>query len=588
MLLSRASRIALAILMFVTAFAFGCGGGDDGTKPSPESPDAGGTNVAKIYRLLPGVTVYGVDHTYRTADFTDDAKEWDPVFDLISQAQTSLDVAVMRINRQSFVDALLDRSITAHIRIVTEKAYYEDPLYRPFYQQLLNPLRNNGNIEIVTDNDGSPRLMHSRFLIIDHAKVALGSYNFSVEGCERTMGDVVVINDSRIADAFENQFEQMFAEGKFGANKRDAIQHAYSVGGGSGQIEVYFGPTDEPRDILINEIEVSQYVVAGVQQFSDTQLASYIAQWLEGTAGRIEPETGVTAESRAMYLTINDIGAYGDANEDAIYDALVSGIGGGVDDTTYAAGFVINQPPTSVWANIGVHLNHKFLYADHAAVAGGNPSVVISTGNWTTQGLDLNDEAIVILRGSALSTKYHYAYWLNTAHLGADFVTRDVREDAQISLMYPFITNMEEDDARIPRDVALADMSCGLIHGKVTNFKREFTYQDSNGDLQTMQIDIQWEITGEYYFGGNITGYVNPLFDENEVTNPEGNFVIVVPAGRIEIKAVVTDSDGAPVDLFTPDTEIVDIGPGGVRRKDFSVSGVQVGEGTPGGGGGGL
>jgi hypothetical protein len=537
--------------------------------------------VAKIYQVLPGITVYGVDHTYRTQDFTDDAKEWDPVFDLISQAQTSLDIAVMRINRQAFVDALLDRSVTAHIRIVTEKAYYENPLYRPFYQQLLNPLRNNGNIEIVTDNEGTPRLMHSRFLIIDHAKVAMGSYNFSVEGSERTMGDVVVINDVRVAEAFEDQFEQMFVEGKFGANKRDSIQHTYSVGGGAAQVEVYFGPTDALRDIVITEIEASQYVIGAVQQFSDLTLGNYIYQWLMGSAGR------GTAADRALYLTINDIGVYGDEYENAVYDDLVAGMfegGGSGEDDTYAAGFIVNQPPDNIWASVGAHLNHKYIYADHAAT-GGLPSVMISTGNWTTQGFDLNDEVIVILRGTTLTSKYHYAYWFQTAHLGSDFITRDVREDAQISMMYPFITNLEAEDARIPRDPALADLSCGLIHGQVTNFQREFTYQDSDGNLQTMQIDLQWEITGEYYFGGNITGYINPLFDENELTNPDDNYILVVPAGRIEVLAVVTDPDGTPVDMFTPDAKIIDIGPGGVRGEDFSVSGVQIGDGGTGDGG---
>jgi len=580
MSLPRASRVALAIMLLVAALAYGCGGDDDGTTPGPASPDNQGTNVAKVYQVLPGITVYGVDHTYRTHDFTDDSKDWDPVFDLISQAQTSLDIAVMRINRQAFVDALLDRSVTTHIRIITEKAYYEDPLYRPFYQQLLNPLRNNGNIEILTDNDGSPRLMHSRFMIIDHAKVALGSYNFSVEGSERTMGDMVVINDVRIAEAFEDQFTQMFVEGKFGANKRDSIQHAYSVGGGVAQVEVYFGPTDNPRDILITEIEASQYAIGAIQQFSDVTLANYIYQWLMGGAGM------GTAEDRALFLTINDIGVYGDEYENAIYDGLVAGMAGGSGgEGGYPAGFIVNQPPDSIWASVGAHLNHKYMYTDHAAT-GGLPSVIISTGNWTTQGFDLNDEVMVILRGTTLTSKYHYAYWFQVAHMGSDFITRDVREDAQISLMYPFVTNMEAEDSRIPRDPALADLSCGLIHGQVTNFKREFTYQDSDGNLQTMQIDLQWEITGEYYFGGNITGYVNPLFDENSLTNPDNNYILVVPAGRIQVLAVVTDPDGSPLDMFTPDAEIVDIGPGGVRKVDFSVSGVQIADGGTGSGGG--
>ncbi len=578
MSLVRVARIGTVIIFAVPLLLASCGGGGDDSVTPPVNEE--GTNTAKIYDLFPGVVMHGVDRTYRTAEFTDDPKEWDPILDLISQAQSSLDIAVMRIDRQQFVDALLTQSGSVHIRIVTEKAYYEDPLYLPFYQQLLNPLRNNGNIEIATDNDGAPRLMHSRFMIIDRAKVALGSYDFSVEGSERTTGDVLVISDARIAEVFTNQFNQMFVERKFGVTKRDAVQHAFSIAGGAGQIEVWFGPTDDPRDILMSEIDASVIVIAAVQQFSDFTMANHVLQWLGGNTG------AAPTEDRSLYLTINDIGAYGDEDENIVYDALVSGMssGGQGGQQGYPAGFFVNQPPNAIWANVGMHLNHKYMYADHAGT-NGVPSVVVSSGNWTTQGFNLNDEVMVILRGSLLTSKYHYAFWFQAAHLGEEMSTRDVREDAQVFLMHPFTTNLEAEDPRIPRDPALADLSCGLIHGRVTNFQPEVTYQDADGNLQTIYIDIQWEITGEYYFGGDITGYVNPLFDENERTNPEYNYILAVPAGRIEVKAVVTDPDGSPIETFTAQTKTVDICPGGVRQLDFTISTVQS-DGADGGGAG--
>jgi len=562
-------------MLLASFLLVGCGGGGDETRgPAPGGGD--GTSTAKVYDVFPGVAVHTVDRTYRTLDFTDDPKEWDPVFDLITQAQTSLDVAVMRINRQAFVDALLAKSATAHIRIVTEKAYFDDPLYRPFYQQLLNPLRNNSNIEIVTDNDGTPRLMHARFMIVDRAKVALGSYNYEVEGCERTIGDVLVINDSRVAEAFTNQFNQMFVERKFGAAKRDAVQHAFSVAGGTGQIEVYFGPTDNPRDILMSELDASAIVIAAVQQFSDFTMANHVIQWLQGAAG------AAPAGERALYLTLNDIGVYGDADENLVYDALVAGMEGTQEEEGYTAAFFVNQPPTAVWAQVGAHLNHKFMYADHAGTDG-VPSVTVNTGNWTTQGFNLNDEVIVILRGAVLSSKYHNGqfFWLQLPHLGEDTISRDFREDAQVSLMYPFISTADSDDLA-PRDPALADLSCGVLHGKVGNFQQEVTYQDADGNLETINIDLQWTITGEYYFGGDIAGYVYPTYDENERTNPGHNYILVVPAGRITVTAVVVDDTGNPITGFTPQSKTIDIGPGGVRQTDFSISALQ----TPEGGGG--
>ncbi len=567
MSLARVSRIAIILSLVMSFLIAGCSGGNTTVTPT-DNNNQGGTNPAKIYDLFPGVTMYGVDRTYRTSSFTDDPKEWDPVFDLISQARSSLDIAVMQINRQALVDALLAQSATAHIRIVTEKAYYDDPAFRPFYQQLLNPLRNNGNIEIVTDKDGEPRLMHSRFMIIDRAKVALGSYIWSTEGSERTTGDVLVINDARIADAFTSQFNQMFSERKFGVEKRDATQHSFSVAGGTAQVEVYFGPTDGLRDLLSAELDASEVVIGAVQQFSDVTFANYVFNWLSGNAGFSAPE------DRLMYLTLNDIGSFGDADENAIYQALVGGMtggggGGGTGEDGYPAGFLVNTPPNATWAQVGMQMNHKYLYADHAAT-NNLPSLTVGSLNWTTQGFTLNDEVIVILRGQALTSKYHNFFWLQFPNFGNDVIARDFREDAQISMMYPFVTNMT--DAAVPRDPALADLSCGLIFGKVSNFRREVTFQDDEGNFQRIPIDVQFGVQGLYYFGGNIAGYVYPTFDENELSNPDYNYIFVVPAGQLTVTCVVVDGNGEPIEGFEPLSQTFDVAPGGIRNINFQIS----------------
>lgn len=567
MSLARVSRIAIILSLVMSFLIAGCGGGGDTITPT-DNNNQDGTNPAKIYDLFPGVTMYGVDRTYRTRSFSDDPKEWDPVFDLISQARSSLDIAVMQINRQALVDALLAQSATAHIRIVTEKAYYDDPTFKPFYQQLLNPLRNNGNIEIVTDKDGEPRLMHSRFMVIDRAKVALGSYTWSTEGSERTIGDVLVINDARIADAFTSQFNQMFSERKFGVEKRDSTQHSFSVAGGTAQIEVYFGPTDGLRDLLSAELDASEVVIGAVQQFSDVTFANYVFNWLNGNAGFATPE------DRLMYLTLNDIGAFGGNEENAIYQALVDGMtgnggGGGTGQDGYPGGFLVNTPPSPDWVQVGAQMNHKYLYADHAAT-NNLPSLTVGSLNWTTQGFTLNDEVIVILRGQVLSSNYHNFFWMQTPNFGNNVIARDFREDAQISLMHPFVTNMA--DAAVPRDPALADVSCGLIFGKVTNFRREVTYQDEDGNFQRIPIDVQFGVQGLYYFGGNVAGYVYPTFDEGELSNPGKNYVFAVPAGRLTVTCVVVDGNGEPIEGFEPLSQTFDICPGGIRNINFTIS----------------
>ncbi len=571
MSLKRLTALLIAGALF-TWLPSGCGGGDNGTPRVDEGQPEDSPHPWGVY---PGVSVEVVDRTFRVRDGgSDDPKDIDPIFFHLASARQSLDIAFPRIDRQEVVDAILSAANSVHVRIITEKAFAEDARYRPFTLQLLS----HPNIDLRTDDDGTPRIMHSRFLIIDGARVVVGSYNWSEEGSERTIGDLLTINDSAVASAFTTEFNQMFVERKFGAAKRDATQHSFQVAGGLGMIDVYFGPTNRLDQILQGEVEQSNHVAAVIEQFSDAGLATFLLQWLSGTVGRGDPA------ERVMFLMINDVGAYGDQDENAVYDAFVSLLqqaDGG--QRGIPAVLVINQPPSGGWVNVGAHVTERLLFADHA-LGTGIPAVAVGTGNWTEPGFSLNDEVLVILRGDILATKYHYLLTMQAPHYGEDFITNDVREMEQVILMYPFLTNGT--GTEVPKDPALADLSTGLIHGKVDNFRREFTYQDADGNLITQLLDINWLIEGEYYFGGQVGPYVNSVFDENETTNPGHNYILVIPAGTMEVQAVVVDGNGEPIDGFQPSLKTIEISPGGVKQVNFSISSPTIGTGGGGGGGG--
>ncbi len=559
-----------------------CGGGDS-TTTTPSDGQEPGSNPHP-WGIYSGVSVDFVDRTFRVSGGgTDDPKDTDPIFLHLASATQSLDIAVPKIDRQEVVDVILSTADRVHVRVLTEKAFAEDPHYRPYLEQL----RLHPNIEVRTDQDGEPRIMHARFLIIDGARVVTGSYNWSEEASERTIGDLLVINDSRIASTFTNQFNQMFVEGKFGTAKRDATPHSFPVFGNLGVIDVYFGPTNKFDQILQGEIEQSRHVASVVEQFSNFGFANFLVQWLGGTIGLGDPST------RSMVLIIDDIGQYGDTDENLVYESLLGLLSESEDVGSggIPATLTINSAPDLNWASIGVHTSEKLLFADHA-FGTGIPAVVVSTANWTEQGFSLNDEVMVILRGSILATKYHFITTFQVPHFGRDFITNDVREIEQLSLMYPFVTNGT--DTMVPRDPALSDISTGVIHGTVDNFRREYSYQDSDGNMITQLLDIMWEIEGEYYFGGPINGYINPTFDENEATNPGKNYVLVIPAGKMTVRAVVVDADGNAIEGFVPNEKIVEVSPGGVVNVKFSITAPTITPGTggttgggPGGGGGG-
>jgi len=517
-----------------------------------------------------------VDHLYRVAGLSDDVLDSDPIFSIIGSASSSLDIAVTRINRQEVVDALLSEAQSGtQIRIVTEKAYYEAPNYRPFYAQLEDPQLNLGNIAIHTDNDGLPRLMHSRFIVIDHARVVTGSYNWETVNSEKTFGDVITILNTGVAAAFSNQFNQMFNEGNFGVHKRNDTQHSFIVGSGNGLVEVYFGPTDQPRELLLTEINQSANVLMAIQQFKDTVTANSVLGWISN------PEN-------TLFMIINNFGAEGDFADNIIYDAFL----GLVEDPESGVGNVyLNDlmDPTGLFNGYNV-MNHKLTFCDHG-YSDQQPVVVFSTANYSDLGLTQNDEVMLILRYPSLVSKYWRGLDLANS-LPPDNVLApgDFQEFDQLLAMWPHLQTANADMIR-----SFPDVPCGIVYGEVDNFRPTVTINES-GELVEMDIDLAFEIEGSLYFTGDAYGPLVPfaegdLFEESDLANPDHRYMLVVPAGTVLLRTIVTTPDGSLTEMFQPDETEFDIGPGGVKNVSLKINQAgQTGTGTggPGGIGGGT
>ena len=539
---------AMCVLMLGVA---SCGGGGGDDTPGP-------TTQLNPEDLVPDVQVQVVDHRFRTAELSDDNLDPDPIYSLIASANSSIDIAMTRIDRQEVVQALLDEAASGtNIRIVTEQAYYDAPNYKPFYDALEDPAANGGNIQIETDPEGLPRLMNDRFMVIDQARVVTGSYNWESRWADRTFGDVINILNTNVAAAFTSQFNQMFVEGNFGVGKRDDSNHIFLVGGGNGILEVYFGPTDRPRDLLQGEITNSLNVVVAVQQFKDVDMANTLLGWLTNVQGN-------------MVVLINDIAGLADQEEAAVYQALFdyADAGGG------AGSLYLNTPidPSGQFSEYNT-MNHKLLFADNAA-AGGNPTIVYSTASWSDISFTQNDELLIMMRGNPLVSKYWRQMDL-TNSLPPATINKpgDVQELDQLFCMYPYVASA---DAGYFRD--FNDAPCGLIYGTVDNFRNPLTIQQDDGSFVDVNIDLTFEIEGLSYFGEIGFGPLVPttsgdLFVQQEALNPDHEFMLVVPAGEVTVRTIVTAADGGGTDLnFQPDETTFWIGPGGVRELRLKVN----------------
>lgn len=580
--MNRSSLLMLLTVLIGLVGLASCGGGDDNQ------------DVDNNPNLVPDVSVQTVDHRYRTSTYSDANLNSDPIFALIASANSSLDVAATAIDRQEFVEALLQEARSGtQIRIVTEKAYYDDLTYKPFYDQLEDIDLTNGNIEVRTDEDGAPRIMHSRFMVIDQARVVTGSYNWESSRSSNTYGDVLTLNSTEIAAAFANQFNQMFIEGNFGVHKRDDTKHTFLVGSGNGIVEVYFGPNDQPLELLQNEIDASANVFFAIQQFKDTRLANGMLNWISSN------------ENFNMVGMFNDIGALGDFEENAVYQAFAdyaennANIRGGtmfVSDLAELNTFVSGtrfDPITQTEVPVQVNaMNHKLLYADRA-FAGGAPSVTFTTGNYSTLGFDQNDEVMVIMRGSQLARKYWSGASLQNSlpPAGIDDAS-DIKEFDQLFVMHPMLSSAGSEPFR-----EFLPVSSGILIGTINNFSPTITIDDGSGEFNEIDIDVYFEIDGKYFFNDFEFEALSPFpeqddhFEENEALNPDHRFMMVVPAGDIILRTIVLDTDGSQSSRFQPTETEITIGPGGVREISLNINQSQDSldqGGTGGGGGGGV
>jgi PLD-like domain len=592
-------RAAALTLLLLAAASCG-GGGEETTGPR--------TNL-RPEDLVPEVQVQAVDFKFRNSGLSDDNLAVDPVLQLIASATTSLDIAATRIDRQEFVAALLAEAQSGtNIRIVTEKAYYDDAAYQPFYAQLEDPTKNNNNIEVHTDKEGLPRMMHSRFIIVDQARVVTGSYTWESSTNADTIGDVVTILNTGVAAAFASQFNQMFVEGLFGVNKRDDSAHIFGVGGVENgapraTLEVYFGPTDRPTDFISTEFASSNNVIFAVQQFSDPVLAGTVF--------------GYVGAGRNLVAMINDFGEIGEQDENDIYFGLVNATANLANNQSVAINGVWNdvnqnaqfdQNEFSHWlpkqtagaldefATFNT-LNHKLIYADHAF--GGRPTITTTTANFSNLGFTLNDEVFIFMRGLPLTNKYFRGInYISSIPPDVLESAGDVQELDQLVMMFPYIGAPESQLTYRPFSL----VPTSLVFGDVPNFRQTVSIEDPTGQsVMDVDVDLRFSIFGTTYFGQQIgsnhkdangdfddTFPLDVNFIESEAVNADHEYMMVIPAGQFTIVVDTFQVSGDTALPFEQTTREISTGPGGGRRVTLRMGRPQTDIGGGRGGSGGV
>lgn len=161
----------------------------------------------------------------------------------IDSARISVDVAIYDLNLWSIRDAL----IAAHrrgvaVRLVTDSDNMDE--------QEVQELKEAG-IEVLGDRHEN--LMHDKFVVIDQLEVWSGSMNFTTGGGYLDNNNLIYLRSSKLAEDYTHEFEQMFVDDHFGAEKKPGTPNPAVTVNGS-QIEVYFSPEDGTLDHILEVV----------------------------------------------------------------------------------------------------------------------------------------------------------------------------------------------------------------------------------------------------------------------------------------------------------------------------------------------
>jgi hypothetical protein len=124
------------------------------------------------------------------------------VKDMLDDAQTSVVVAMFQLNIQMIVDAL----VAAHVRGVNVIVVLDEKQASQADATADETLSAAGVPVLLADATGnSVAEMHSKFVVVDHAKVLLGSYNWTNLGSFFNDENIVILDDVHMATRFEGR-----------------------------------------------------------------------------------------------------------------------------------------------------------------------------------------------------------------------------------------------------------------------------------------------------------------------------------------------------------------------------------------------
>ena len=274
-------------------------------------------------------------------------------------------------------------------------------------------------VEAEQQSDGSyyspGTQMHNKFALIDDKWVFTGSWNFTVTGLygsDENMANgvldgnqqhVVEVNSSELAGIYETEFNEMWGsntqnpnveQADFSSRKIDNTAHQVTIGGKT--VEVFFSPGDDAvgrmAELVKTEADLSTYFT--IFAWSDQALVDELKNKWEGSY----------VDQQGTLTGFDVKGVYDSSFWNQWWSASIEMTGRTATGST-------NNPNTR-WANAApvykdaesrkLHSKTMIIDADTTS----DPTVIVGSTNWSTNGNDVNDENLLIIHDTDITNQF--------------------------------------------------------------------------------------------------------------------------------------------------------------------------------------
>ncbi|WP_345240306.1 phospholipase D-like domain-containing protein [Pontibacillus salipaludis] len=259
--------------------------------------------------------------------------------------------------------------------------------------------------------------MHNKFAVIDGKWVFTGSWNFTKTGLygsdENYQNDVlggntqhvVELHSSELAGIYKTEFDEMWgatgmtpdpAASNYHGRKTDNTPHTVTVGGK--EVEVYFSAGDDAvghmANVVRNEADYGAYFT--IFAWSDQALVNELKNKWEGSYNDLEGS-----------LTGFDVkGVYDEGFWNQWWSASIEMTGRTASQTS-------TNNPNVRWNNAAPvyednedrKLHSKTMLIDPTHPES-DPTAIVGSTNWSTNGNDINDENMLFIHDAAVTNQF--------------------------------------------------------------------------------------------------------------------------------------------------------------------------------------